>query len=521
MSRRPEPADIDGLREQINTGMLNSEQVVTHFIDRIRALDQGGPCLRSVIEINPQALDCARQADIEQAARAAAGAGDCSRVGAQLRVDLPNRLAGAAVLIKDNIDTEGPMSTTAGSLALTACRPARDAFVVQRLRQAGALILGKTNLTEWANYRGRGSTGGWSGRGGQTRNPFVLDRTPSGSSAGSAVAVAAGLCSAAVGTETNGSIVSPASVCGIVGLKPTMGLVSRSGIIPLAASFDTAGPMARSVADAAALLTVLAGLDPEDPATLPRANWPGLGGTVDYVDSLDSDSLKGARIGVLRRFAGHHEALDQVFERALANLKSLGAVVVDPVDTPALGEIAIPAAVVMRYEFKAGIDRYLARRIGPGPKSLAALIEFNDKHHSLEMPYFGQSLFLAARATGALTDSAYTQALAVAQLKAGTDGLELLLRTERLDALVAPTTGPAGAIDWVLGDRSVGSGVSLAPAVAGLPHLTQPMGQVHGLPVGLSWAGPRWSEARLLALAYAFEQANAGWQAPQFLPTLA
>lgn len=513
MSTRLEQSDITSLRAQIDAGMLSAEQVAAHFVARFMALDQGGPGLRSVIELNPQAADLARQADIGRPAQPATG----GHPGA-----LPSRpLAGVAVLIKDNIDTADQMSTTAGSLALANCRPARDAFVVQRLRQAGALILGKTNLTEWANYRGRGSTGGWSGRGGQTRNPYVLDRTASGSSSGAAVAVAAGLCTVAVGTETNGSIVSPASVCGIVGLKPTLGLVSRRGIIPLAASFDTAGPMARCVADTAALLSVVAGVDPEDPATLAQVDRSGLARMPDYRSALDAGSLKGARLGVLRRYTGHHEALDQVFEQALANLRSLGATCVDPVDTPLLGEIAAPAATVMRYEFKAGIDRYLMSRIGPGPKSLADLIRFNDEHPTLEMPYFGQSFFLAAQATGPLTDIAYREALATAQQRAGTQGLDVLLRAERLDALIAPTTGPAGVIDWVLGDRSVGAGVSLAPAVAGFPHLTQPMGQVHGLPVGLSWVGPRWSEARLLALAYAFERAAGGWREPRFRPTLA
>lgn len=520
MSLLPERPDIAGLSEHTDTRMRTAEQVVTHFIARINAIDQNGPGLHSVIELNPQALEIARKADIER--KALPGAGEQPGVGGHKKlVGSRQRLAGAAVLIKDNIDTADQMSTTAGSLALTNCRPARDAFVVQRLRHAGTVLLGKTNLTEWANYRGRGSTGGWSGRGGQTRNPFVLDRTPSGSSSGSAVAVAAGLCSMAVGTETNGSIVSPASVCGIVGLKPTMGLVSRSGIIPLAASFDTAGPMARTVADVAALLTVLAGIDPDDPATLAQVDQSVRHGVPDYADSLDAGSLKGARLGVLRRYTGHHEALDQVFERALANLRNLGAVLVDPLDSPALGEISAPAAMVMRYEFKAGIDRYLLSRIGPGPKSLADLIRFNDENRTREMPYFGQSLFLAAQTAGALTDNAYQEALARAQLRAGIQGLDTLLRAERLDALIAPTTGPAGAIDWVLGDRSVGAGVSLAPAVAGFPHLTQPMGQVFGLPVGLSWVGPRWTEARLLALAYAFERAVGGWREPQFWPAIA
>lgn len=517
MTLRPDQADIAALQRHMQDESTGAEQVVTHFLTRIGAIDQNGPGLRSVIELNPQVLGQARQADLEQRAQRAAVAHSRPH-GHQPG---PKILSRIGVLIKDNIDTADTMSTTAGSLALVNCRPARDAFVVERLRSAGALILGKTNLTEWANYRGRGATGGWSGRGGQTRNPFVLDRTPSGSSSGSAVAVSAGLCTVAVGTETNGSIVSPASVSGIVGLKPTLGLVSRRGIIPLATSFDTAGPMARTVADAATLLSALAGVDPEDPVTRAQTDHFGTTGCPDYRLGLDVGSLRGARLGVLRRYAGQHEALDQVFERALANLRSLGAVLVDPVDSPALAEIATPASVVMRHEFKAGINDYLSSRIGPGPKSLADLIGFNNEHSRLEMPYFGQSLFAAAQTAGPLTDSAYLEALTLARLRAGSLGLDRLLRGERLDALIAPTTGPAGVIDWVLGDRSVGAGVSLAPAVAGLPHLTQPMGQVLGLPVGLSWIGARWSEARLLAFAYSFEQVAGGWRAPKFWPTIA
>lgn len=494
-----ERADLQTMADRLADGSLTCAAAVEFYRRRIDALDRAGPCLRSVIELNPDALSIAAQADRNRPASNAA-----------------SPLAGVCVLLKDNIDTADAMLTTAGSLALVSSRPTRDAFIVERLRAAGAVILGKTNLSEWANYRGRGSTGGWSGRGGQTRNPYRLDRSPSGSSSGSAVAVAAGLAAVAVGTETNGSIVSPASACGVVGLKPTIGLVSRSGILPLAASFDTAGPLARTVADAAALLNVLAGPDPGDASTAELRD----SAIPDYRRGLDPDSLKGARLGVLRQYTGLHDGLDAVFERALVTLRACGAVIVDPVEVGTLTAIGPDASLVMRYEFKDGLNRYLAGRAGGGPRTLEELIAFNETERDREMPFFGQSLFLRAREAGPLTDPTYRMARQRVIELAGNQGIDMTLARDRLDALIAPTSGPAGVLDWTLGDRSVGGGVGFGPAMAGFPHLSLPMGLVHGLPVGLSLIGARWSEARLLGLGHAFEQARGPWPAPRFLSSL-
>ena len=494
-----EESAISVLQHQMSTGELSAQVLAQHYLDRIEALDRSGPGLNSVIEINPDALAIAAQLDAERKANRLRGP-----------------LHGISVLIKDNIDTADAMLTTAGSLALMDSRADDDAYVVKQLRRAGAVILGKTNLSEWANFRGRGSTGGWSARGGQTRNPYLLDRSPSGSSSGSAVAVAAGLVSVAIGTETNGSIVSPASVNGIVGIKPTLGLVSRTGIIPLAAGQDTAGPMARNVADAAALLTVLAGHDPADAATdLIKQQAP-----IDYTLHLNPDSLKGARIGILRKSSGFQDGVDALFEVALAALRLQGAVIVDPVEIVTPATLAGDASLIMRYEFKDGITRYLARRRGPGPKSLAELIAFNESQSTREMPYFGQSYFLQSQAMGPLTDSAYLEASKRARETTGPQGIDASLQKDQLDALIAPTRGPAGLIDRVLGDYSIGGSVGFAPAVAGYPHITVPMGQVHGLPVGLSFVGTRLSEAKLIGYAYAFEQASRARLAPGFKKSL-
>ncbi len=486
-------------QRQMAVGAQSARDFVANYLARIERLDRKGPALNSVIELNPQAMVIAAQLDQQQHEHRQRGP-----------------LHGISVLLKDNIDTADDLLTTAGSLALADSRPEQDAFIVSRLRSAGAIILGKTNPSEWANFRGRGSTSGWSTRGGQTRNPYVLDRSPSGSSSGSAVAVAAGLTALAVGTETSGSIVSPASVNGIVGIKPTLGLVSRSGIVPLAASLDTAGPMARTVADAAALLSVLAGYDANDPATAATKDQAA----PDYTRFLNENGLQGARIGVLRKAAGFHSAVDAVFEAALNTLRAQGAVLVDGVEIATQGRFGQDVSLLMRYEFKDGINRYLALRKGTGPKSLEELIAFNELHSARTMPYFGQSYFYEAQTKGPLSDTAYVEAQQRARELAGPQGIDATLRKDQLDALVAPTRGPAGMIDWVLGDHSVGGIVGFAPAVAGYPHITVPMGQVHGLPVGLSFVAGPWSESKLIAYAYAFEQASHARIAPRFRRTI-
>jgi amidase len=392
-------------------------------------------------------------------------------------------------------------------------RPAEDAFIVRRLRAAGAVILGKTNLSEWANFRSRHSSSGWSARGGQTRNPYALDRNPCGSSSGSAVAVAADLTTVAVATETDGSIVCPASINGIVGIKPTVGLVSRAGIIPISASQDTAGPVARSVTDAAMLLSVLAGYDPDDPATLPMKERP----PPDYRTALRADSLRGVRVGVLREFAGFSDEVDAHFEQALEKLRALGAVLVDPVTIATKGKFDDDELTVLQYEFKDGINRYLSTRLGPGPRSLAELIAFNSTHRPQEMPWFGQDQFLDSQRAGSLTDQNYLQAHERARRLAGPEGIDATLAKDHLDVLVAPTLGPAWLTDPIDGDHPVGGDISSPPAVAGYPHITVPMQPVHGLPVGLSFVGPAWSEAALIGYAYAYEQATRYRTTPRFL----
>jgi amidase len=466
--------------------------VVHGYLTRVKAIDSRGPTLRSIIEVNPEAVSLA---------------------GALEHVHVPHGpLFGIPVLLKDNIDTADRMSTTAGSLALLDSKPARDAFIVKRLRESGAVILGKTNLSEWANFRSTRSSSGWSGRGGQTRNPYALDRNPCGSSSGSGAAIAAGLATVAVGTETDGSIVCPSSANGLVGIKPTVGLISRSGIIPISATQDTAGPMARTVADAAALLTVLAGYDPDDPATLPLKDRP----PVDYTRSLDPDSLKGVRIGVLRHFGGFHDKVDAIFEQALAALRAQGAVLVDPADIPDADKLDADEQIVLQFEFKAGLNRYLQTREGSGPRTLADLITYNEQHANTEMPYFGQELFLQSNARGPLTDRVYLDARDRAGRRAGPAGIDAALAKDRLDVLVAPTLGPAWTTDLLNGDHFLGGGVSTPPAVAGYPHITVPMGAIDGLPVGLSFVGTAWSEGRLIGYAYAFEQATHARRPPKF-----
>jgi amidase len=488
----PTEPSIAEVQRALAAGRFTVRDLERHYEARIRAIDRAGARINSVLEINPDAVKIAASLDT---------ATDHRR----------QPLFGIPILLKDNIDTGDGMLTTAGSLALVGSKPARDAFIVRRLRAAGALILGKTNLSEWANFRSAHSSSGWSGRGGQTRNPYALNRNPCGSSAGSGAAIAADLAVVAVGTETDGSIVCPGSANGLVGIKPTVGLVSRSGIIPISASQDTAGPMARSVADAAALLTVLAGYDPDDPATEPLKSQTPL----DYTQFLNRDGLKGVRIGVMRQQAGFHEEVDAVFNRAIETLRGLGAIIVDPADIPTQGKFDADEQTVLLYEFKGGINRYLANR-GATPRSLADLIAFNNQEHEREMPIFGQDLFVNAEAKGPLTDKDYLEARERSKRLAGVEGIDAALAQDHLDVLIAPTLGAAWTTDWVNGDHFLGGSVSSAPAVAGYPHITVPMGLVRGLPVGLSLVGAAWSEPKLIAYAYAFEQASRARVPPHF-----
>lgn len=474
----------------------NAEKTVQQTLARIAALDRSGPHLNSVIELNPDALQIARRLDRQARAGAPSGA-----------------LQGIPILLKDNIATGDRMSTTAGSLALDGIHAQRDAALVARLRAAGAVVVGKTNLSEWANFRSTRATSGWSGRGGITLNPYALDRSPSGSSSGSAVAVAAGLVDMAVGSETDGSIVSPASINGCVGLKPTVGRISRDGIVPISKTQDTAGPIARSVTDAARLLGVLAlaSPDPRDPAT---ANAPA---PADYVAALDPHALRGARLGVARNYFTGHDEVDAQIERALAVLKAQGAELIDVTDLAKV-DYADAETTVMLYEFKDGLPRWLAEFAPHAPvRTVADVIAFDNAHRPREMPYFAQELLIQAEATqGGLIAAPYRNALAACAKHARDEGLARALRMHRLDALIAPTGGTAWMVDMINGDAS-GDGFTTPAAVAGFPHLTVPAGLVRGLPVGLSFVGPAWSEARLLALGFAFEQATQWRRPPRYL----
>ncbi len=482
----------------MRTGKWTARALVEKYLARIAAIDRRGPALHSVIEVNPDAFALADELDRERKNRGPRGP-----------------LHGIPLLIKDNIDTADRMATTAGSLALLGARPPRDAFVVTRLRQAGAVLLGKTNLSEWANIRCSYSTSGWSGRGGLTKNPYFLDRNPSGSSSGSAVAVAASLCAVAVGTETDGSIVSPSSVNGIVGLKPTVGLVSRTGIIPISHTQDTAGPMGRTVRDVAVLLGALAAVDSDDAATAAGKDRAA----ADYTKFLDPNGLRGARIGVARNYFGFHSAVDAVVEEAMAALRRQGASLVDPAELPNMDKVGDAESTVLNYELKADLNAYLAR-LGPSApvRSLKEVIAFNERNRRTEMPYFGQDHFLKAEAKGPLTAAEYRDALAKCSRLARIEGIEAIMDKHRLDALVAPTEGPACLTDLVVGDRFL-SNSPQAAAVAGCPSITVPAGFVFGLPVGVSFFGRAWSEPVLLRLAYAFEQATQFRKPPRFRAT--
>jgi len=493
-----EEATLAQLQQGLASGKYTARSLAERYLGRIAEVDTSGPGLNSVIELNPEALAIADALDEERKAKGARGP-----------------LHGIPVLIKDNIGTADRMMTTAGSLALLGFTPGKDSGVARRLREAGALILGKTNLSEWANIRSSHSSSGWSARGGQTRNPYALDRSPCGSSSGSGAAVSASLCAVAVGSETDGSIVCPSSSNGIVGIKPTVGLVSRAGIIPIAHSQDTAGPMARSVADAAALLGALAGVDSDDSAT----KAPGRKAEADYTKCLDKAGLKGARLGVVRKAYDFDESVANVLGAAYDAMKREGAVLIDPVEIASLGKFDVSELDVLLYELKHDLNAYLT---AAGPhvpvRSLKEVIRFNEQYKDRELEYFGQDLFEKAEKKGPLTDKAYVDALAKNHLLTRTQGIDAVMTKHRLDALVAPTAGPTWLIDPIDGDHDTGGSSSLA-AVAGYPNINVPMGFVRGLPVGISFFGRAWSEPTLIKIAYAFEQATRRRKPPQFLPT--
>jgi len=480
-------------------GRYTARAITELYIRRIEALDRRGPELRHVLEINPDALEIAERLDAER------------RAG---RVRGP--LHGIPVLLKDNIDTHDRMTTTAGSLALEGSIPPRDAHIVTRLREAGAILLGKASLSEWANFRSTRSSSGWCARGGQGKNPYALDRSPCGSSSGTGGAIAANYAAVGVGTETDGSIVCPSNANSLVGIKPTIGLVSRSGIIPIAHSQDTAGPMARTVTDAAILLTAMAGPDPNDEATTPLRGRP----PIDYTRFLDPRGLRGARIGVARnRFFGYSPAADAIVEEAIEAMRREGAEIIDPADIPHVGEYDDSEYTVLLYEFKADLNAYLAS-LGPNApvRTLADIIEFNERNRAREMPYFGQEIFYMAQEKGPLTEKEYLDALEKNRRLSREEGIDAVLREHRLDAIVAPTGSPPWTIDLVNGDHYLG-GSSQPAAVAGYPSITIPAGYVFGLPVGISFIGTAWSEPTLIRLAYALEQTLQARRPPRFLPT--
>jgi amidase len=486
---------IDELQAKMRSGEFSSVSITKLYLKRIADIDKKGPMLNSVIEINPDAL-------------AIAAAMDAERKAGRLR----GPLHGIPVLIKDNINSGDKMMTTAGSLALEGHHAAKDAFIVGQLRAAGAVLLGKTNLSEWANFRSTRSTSGWSSRGGQTKNPYLLARNPSGSSAGSGSAVSANLCVVAIGTETNGSVVSPSSCNGIVGIKPTVGLLSRSGIIPISATQDTAGPMARTVKDAALLLGALAGPDPEDAVTLDSKDKSHS----DYTSFLDPDGLKGKRIGVEKSFLSNgHEGVLALFQDALALLKAQGATVVEVELQKQLSDANSAEGVVLQYEFKDGLNKYLASATDARVRSLTDVITFNRQNSSKAMPYFKQETLERSDARGGLDSPEYTDALK--KLLTARTVIDDLMRLDQLDAICGTTNGVACCIDLISGDYRTGSGFSGPAAMAGYPHITVPMGTVMELPVGISFVGGAYTEPQLLAIAYAYEQASKKRVAPGFV----
>lgn len=488
---------IDELQQAFQSGQYSSRSVTEKYLARIHQMDKAGPKVNAIIEINDDAPRIADLLDQERKSKGPRGP-----------------LHGIPILLKDNIDTHD-METTAGSLALQGSRPQNDAFVAAQLRNAGVVILGKTNLSEWANIRSSHSTSGWSGRGGLTRNPYALDRNPCGSSSGTGAAVSANFCVAGLGTETDGSVVCPSSANGLAGLKPTVGLVSRSGIIPISHSQDTAGPMARSVADVAILLSAMAGADAQDSATAngQRKQFP------DYKKFLDPAGLTGARLGVVRKYFGFNDAVDQLMETLIGEMKGAGAEIVDPADIPTIGKFDDSELTVFLYELKADLVEYLARRAGAQVKSLKDVIEFNERNRAREMPYFGQDLFVKSEQKGPLGSKEYLEALALNQRLSRTEGIDFVMDKFKLDALIAPTGGPAWTTDLINGDHAAG-GSSSAAAVAGYPNINVTAGSLWGLPVGISFFGRAWSEPTLLKIAYSFEQLTRARQKPRFLPTI-
>jgi len=495
-----EETTLADLQSAMASGRLTARSITQQYIDRIQALDRTGPTLRAILEINPEALSIADALDRERKAGKVRGP-----------------LHGIPILIKDNIGTADRMTTTAGSYALAGSISLQDATIAAKLRAAGAILLGKTNLSEWANFRSTHSSSGWSGRGGQAKNPYVLDRNPCGSSSGSGAAVSANMCAVAIGTETDGSIVCPSSANGIVGIKPTLGLVSRAGIVPIAHSQDTAGPMTRTVRDAAILLNVLAGADPRDPAT----SSTGTRGQTDYTTSLDPNGLRGARIGVARtKFFGYSDVTDKLINDAIDAMKANGAVIVDPANIETAGKFDDSEFDVLLYEFKADLNNYLAS-LGPKApvKSLQDIIDYNNRHKAQEMPFFGQEIMIQAQAKGPLTEKKYLDELASNLKMSRADGIDATMDKYKLDAIIAPTGGPAWTTDLINGDHF--SGASSTPAaVAGYPNINVPAGFSHGLPVGLSFFGRAYSEPTLIKLAYSYEQSTKHRRAPQFIPTL-
>ncbi len=493
-----EELTISELQAGMQSGKFTSRSLVKKYLDRIDDIDKDGPKLNSVIEVNPDAMSIAEALDRERKEKGVRGP-----------------LHGIPILVKDNIDTADSMMTTAGSLALVGSRPAQDSYVARKLREAGAVILGKTNLSEWANFRSSHSTSGWSGRGGQTKNAYVQDRNPCGSSSGSGAAAAANLCAAAIGSETDGSVVCPSSANSLVGIKPTVGLIGRSGIIPISHSQDTAGPMARTVRDAAILLGALTGIDANDAVTKTSERKS----FTDYTQFLNKDGLRGARLGVARKYFGFSDLVDKLMNDLIAEMKKMGAVIVDPADIPSSGKFDDSELEVLLYEFKADLNSYLGR-LGPGAQvhSLQNVIDFNEKNRDRELTYFGQDLLIKSQAKGPLTEKKYLQALAKNHLLSRTQGIDFVMRKNRLDAMIAPTGGPAWPTDWINGDHFTG-GYSSASAVAGYPHITVPAGYVFGLPVGMSFFAGAWSEPKLIKYAYAFEQATKARRPPKFLGT--
>jgi amidase len=491
---------ITELQEKMDSGELTARRIAELYMERISEIDKEGPYLNAVIELNPDALEIADALDEERGAGKTRGA-----------------LHGVPILIKDNIDTHDRMQTTSGSLALEGHIAAKDAFIVKQLRKAGALILGKTNLSEWANFRGKHSVSGWSSRGGLTRNPYALDRSACGSSSGSGVAVAANLCAAAVGTETDGSIICPAQTNGIVGIKPTLGLLSRSGIIPIAHSQDTAGPMARTVADAVILLGAMTGADGQDSATRGSRKR----GATNYTKFLDREGLSGARIGVARNMAGTNPKVIKVFEHCIEAMRHLGAVIIDPADLPNFDKFSKTELEVLHYEFKADLNKYL-KSVDENAQvhSLEDVIKFNEENSHRVMSYFGQEHMLTAQETKSLRDKKYRDALTKNLRLTRKEGIDAAMRKHKLDALIAPTGGPAWLTDLIDGDSNNWDMESTSPAaVAGYPHITVPAGYIFGLPVGISFFAQAWDEPTLIKFAYAFEQATQFRRQPRYLPT--